>query len=191
MYIVNAVKLKYDMVLRVVIVACCSFLLFSGSASAATLGMSADSMVLSPGETTTLRVLVNTEGVAINNAEAKLIFPTDLIEIVSTSKSNSVMTVWVEDPSFSNTAGTITFNSGIPTPGYIGTQGTILSIDVRAKKAGRAEFVFSNTAVRANDGFGTNVLTSQSGIALTVFEADATHSIVPASVAALANTVGT
>lgn len=177
MHITNAMKVKYNPVLCVTLAVGFFFFFSNNSAIAATLGIDAGTVSLSPGETTTLRVLMNTQGVAVNNAEAKLAFPNDIIEVISINKNNSVMTLWVEDPSFSNSAGIVTFNGGVPTPGYIGTQGQILSIAVRARKVGQAELIFSNSAIRANDGFGTNVLTSQRGIILTVV--DKTTSLPP------------
>jgi hypothetical protein len=146
------------------------FLFFSGFSvtSAATLQINANSTILSAGDTTTLHVVVNTDGVAINNAEAAINFPNDLFDVVSISKTGSIFSLWVEDPAFSNSAGIITFNGGLPTPGFMGVQGSVVSIVVRAKKAGQAEFVFSGAAVRANDGLGTNVLTGQSGKTISV-----------------------
>jgi len=116
----------------------------------------------------TLYVILNSQGVAVNNAEVTLKFPTDLVDVVSVSKGGSIFSLWVEDPSFSNSSGVISFNGGIPTPGFVGTQGSLVSILIRAKKAGRAEFVFSGAAVRANDGLGTNVLEGQSGKVITI-----------------------
>lgn len=171
MYIENKNLFPYKEAFVVTLGVLFLFFFWYGSASAATLGVTASDTTLSPGETATLRLVVNTEGVAINNVEAKLSFPSDVIEVISTSKAGSILSLWVEDVSFSNSAGIITFNGGILTPGYIGNQGHIVSVVVKAKKAGRAEFVFSNTAVRANDGLGTNVPTSQTGAILTVVEA--------------------
>ncbi len=105
----------------------------------------------------TVNILVNTEGVAINNAEAVINFPSDFLEIVSVSKSGSTFSLWVEEPTFSNSAGTLSFNGGLPTPGYNSSAGKILSTVFRVKKVGSASLLFSSAAVRANDGYGTNV----------------------------------
>ena len=101
--------------------------------------------------------MVNTESVAINNTEATINFPSGLLEIVSVSKSGSIFSLWVEEPTFSNNAGTLSFNGGMPTPGFTGTTGKIIGVTFRVKKAGSASLVFSSAAVRANDGYGTNV----------------------------------
>src|SRR3989338_1928237 len=141
-----------------------SLILFGISASqnaqAATSYFSPSSGNFTIGNVFTVTVLVNTEGVAINNAEAVINFPKDLLELISVTKSGSIFSLWVEEPTFSNSAGTLSFNGGVPTPGFKGTAGKIISTTFRVKKAGSASLVFSSAAVRANDGYGTNVFSS-------------------------------
>jgi hypothetical protein len=150
---------------------CCFFFLLNHSvSSAATLSLSSNTSTLAPGETATLSVLVNSEGVAINNAEAVITVPADLLEIVSVSKSGSIFSLWVEDPVFSNIAGTITFNGGLPTPGFTGSGGKVISVVVRAKKTGDAEISLTSAAVRANDGLGTDVLGSKQGKTISIIK---------------------
>ena len=127
------------------------------AANAATLYFSPSSGNFSVGNILTVNILVNTENATINNAEATLNFPSGLLEVVSFSKSGSIFSLWVEEPTFSNGAGTLSFNGGLPTPGFNGATGKVLSAIFRVKKAGSASLVFSSAAVRANDGYGTNV----------------------------------
>jgi hypothetical protein len=116
---------------------------------------------VSIGNIVSVKVLVNTEGKIINNAEATVQFPTDLLDVISVSKNSSIFSLWVEDPKFSNYAGTITLNGGLPNPGYAGASGEVVSIVFKAKKSGNASIVFSDSAVRQNDGLGTDILTSK------------------------------
>lgn len=139
-------------------------------ADAATLQIVSNQNSLQTGETATLNVIVDAAGVSINNSEATINFPTDLLEVISINKIGSVFTLWVEEPSFSNSTGLISFNGGLPTPGYIGSYGQVISFVVRAKKTGQANLVFSSSAVRANDGMGTNVLSSQQGKTITIIK---------------------
>lgn len=132
----------------------------SQNAQAATSYFSPSSGNFTVGNIFTVNVLVNTEGVAINNAEATINFPSSLLEIVSISKSGSIFSLWVEEPTFSNGAGTLSFNGGLPTPGFNGTAGKVLGAVFRVKKEGSASLVFSSAAVRANDGYGTDVFKS-------------------------------
>jgi hypothetical protein len=132
-------------------------------AQAATSYVSPSSGSFTVGNIFTASVFVNTKGVDINNAEGVLRFPTDLLEVVSVSRSGSIFSLWVEEPNFSNGAGTLSFNGGLPTPGYNGTSGKIFSVVFRAKKAGSASVLFSSASILANDGLGTNVLTGSGG----------------------------
>ncbi len=146
------------------------FVLSSTSAQAATLKLNADAASVSAGDTITLNIVLNSEGVAVNNAEATISFPVDLLDILSISKSGSIFSLWVEEPYFSNTTGVITLNGGVPTPGFNGSNGPVVSIVAKAKKKGQAEFVFSNASVRANDGLGTDVLSSKQGKIITIVD---------------------
>lgn len=153
-----------------------------GNVNAAILQINSSSATLPLGDTTTLYVVLNSEGVAVNNAEATITFPTELIEVISISKNGSIFSLWVEEPSFSNSSGIVTFNGGVPTPGFNGVQGSIVSFVVRAKKIGQADLVFSNAAVRANDGLGTDVLKNKRGNVITIVtrKEEPADDIVPA-----------
>jgi len=144
------------------------FLLFAQSVSAATLYFSPSSGNITVGNILSTSVLVNTQGTAVNNADAVINFPANLLEVVSVNKSGSIFSLWVEEPAFSNSAGTITFNGGLPTPGYNGSAGRLLNIVFRAKNIGSASVIFSSGAVRANDGYGTDVLQTKAQAQFTL-----------------------
>lgn len=152
--------------------------LFSASFSfAASLSVTPTSSKISVGNIVSVKVVVGTQGKSINNSEAKILFPADLLEIVSINKNSSVFTMWVEDPKFSNITGTISFNGGLPNPGYVGENGEIVSVAFRAKKAGTASIVFSESAVRENNGLGTDILTLKQPASIQI---DAAQSEIPA-----------
>ena len=122
--------------------------------------------VYTAGQTFTARVVVNTGSDSINAADGSLSFNPRELSVVSVSKG-SIFSLWTAEPSFSNSAGTITFSGGSPA-GYKGSGGTIISITFRAVAAGSPKVSFSSGSVLAADGRGTNVLTSMSGGAFTV-----------------------
>lgn len=136
--------------------------------NAATLSLSPNSSSVNVGNIVSIKVSVNTQGVYINNGEASIQFPADLLEVISISKSSSIFSLWVEEPSFSNSNGKITFNGGVANPGFNGSNGFIASITFKAKKIGIASLIFSDAAVRENDGLGTNVLTSKSSASVQI-----------------------
>lgn len=174
-------KLKHEMKLALKLKYVCFpavlfalFFAFNVSeASAATLYFGPSSGTFSVGNILIANVLVNTQEQAVNNADAVINFPTEMLDVVSVSKSGSIFSLWVEEPTFSNSAGTITFDGGLPTPGFNGTAGKMIGIVFRVKKAGLASLVFSSAAVRANDGFGTDVLQGRAQAQFTLKAADA------------------
>lgn len=139
-----------------------------GSALAATLNVLPSAPSVTAGNIVTVRLVTNTSGVAINQGGAVLDFPTDMLDVVSVSKSGSIFSLWVEEPSYSNASGVVRFDGGVPNPGFTGSSGTVLSITFLAKKAGVATLSLRDAAIRANDGMGTDVLTSSGGATVTI-----------------------
>jgi hypothetical protein len=130
-------------------------------ANAAEMYMVLDKASVKANGTFSASVYVSTTSNApINNAESTLSFPADLISVDSISTTGSIFNIWVSQPTFSNTAGTINFNGGVPTPGYNGAAGLVAKINFRAIKEGTPAISFGTSAVRANDGRGTDVLTA-------------------------------
>jgi len=157
-------------------------------ASAATLGVSPSTGVYTAGGTFTARVSVNTAGSAINAADGTISFNPSELSVVRIQKG-SVFNLWTAEPSFSNSAGTISFSGGNPT-GYTGSNGTILSITFRAKNAGTSKVNFSSGSVLAADGRGTNVLTSMGGGTYTIAAAEVAPEPEVIEYVAPANTPG-
>ena len=143
----NRIILPFALSFFILIFAFCIFTV--KTANAASLYFSPSSGNFSVGDIISTSVFVNTEGVAINNADAVINFPTDLLEVISVNKSGSIFSLWVEEPSFSNSAGTISFNGGLPTPGVTGTAGEALNTVFRVSSAGSASVVFSSFPVSA------------------------------------------
>lgn len=135
---------------------------------AASVSFSPATANVSVGNIVTIKALVNTGGKSVNNADSIIRFPTDLLEVVSVSKNSSIFSLWVEEPKFSNTAGTITFNGGVPNPGFNGPAGEMVSIVFKGKKAGSATVAFSDSAVRENNGMGTDILSGKQSATVVI-----------------------
>lgn len=154
-----------------------SFILFfftPFNLKAATLSINPSSVNVSVKDLFSTKVIVNTLGKAINNGEAVIKFPKDLLEVVSITKPSSIFSLWVEDPTFSNTDGTITFNGGIQNPGFTGSNGSIISINFKAKKQGTASIDFVSASVRENDGLGTDILNGKNSSVIQIKQEDKT-----------------
>jgi len=147
---------------KVVFLALILSLAFVTSVDAAALRITPDTGVYQVGGTFTARVQIATEGQSVNAAEGTVKFNPNELSVVSVTRSGSIFNLWVAEPSFSNTAGTVNFSGGVPT-GYSGSVGNVLSITFRVKNAGSPRVSFTDGSVLANDGRGTNVLTSMNG----------------------------
>lgn len=131
------------------------FPLFS---NAATLFIAPESKDVKIGDTFSVLVDVDSQGVAINAATADINFDNNLLSVQGVGFSNSIFTIWPEEPSYSNINGNIHFSGGIYSPGWTGSVGPILRITFKAKAVGQAKLTLMNASVLANDGIGTNIL---------------------------------
>ena len=105
-------------------------------------------------------VYVSSTEQAMNAASGTISFPQDKLQVVSISKTGSIFNLWVQEPTFSNSTGTITFEGIVLNPGFQGSAGKIITANFKGKAAGSASLTFSSGSVLANDGKGTNILAS-------------------------------
>lgn len=110
------------------------------------------------GEQITLDVNVKSNDQAINAVSGIVIFPSEMLRMVSISKDNSILNIWTRNPSIQRNQ--ISFEGVVLNPGYQGNNGNIFRVTFEAKKHGLAVISFSNGAILANDGVGTNIVSS-------------------------------
>lgn len=114
------------------------------------------------GSTFTTTVFAASDAPALNAVSGDISFPANLLEVVSLSKNQSIVSHWVKEPVFSNTAGTIQFEGVVLNPGYTGTAGRVLTVTFRVKNTGSADVAFITGSILANDGEGTEILKNRS-----------------------------
>jgi hypothetical protein len=141
---------------------CVFFLFFSifffsnyNKVFAATINFSPVTSTYSVGDIIKVKVVVSSDK-SINAVSGKVSFPTDLLSLTSLSKSSSIVSLWAQEPSFSNRSGVVSFE-GVILNGYIGNSGNILTLVFKAKSTGRASLIFSGVSILANDGNGTDI----------------------------------
>lgn len=138
-----------------------SFFVFNfNEADAASLYFSPSSGSYNVGGAFTINVIVASTDQAMNATQGVVSFPKDKLEAVSLSKTGSIINLWIQEPSFSDSGGTVNFEGIVLNPGFTGSNGKIISILFRVKSAGNGELSFSSGSVLANDGKGTNILSS-------------------------------
>lgn len=138
------------------------FVAISGAraASAASLYFSPSSGTYTVGRNFTISVKISSN-IAANAVSAVINYPTDKLETVGISKTGSIVNLWVQEPSFSNanSLGNVRFEGVVLNPGFTG-DGQALDITFRAKAKGEANISFFSGSVLANDGKGTNLLST-------------------------------
>lgn len=144
------------------------FIFYDSPAEAASLYFSPSSGSYAVEKTFSVNVYVSSNDQAINAASGIISFPADKLQVVSLSKSGSIFNLWVQEPSFSNTLGTAHFEGVVLNPGFQGSSGKIFTISFRAKNKGEAALAFSSGAILANDGKGTDILSSLGNSSLTL-----------------------
>jgi len=153
--------LKYKTYYFLVVAFSFLFSIFSLSgAQAATLYFSPSSGTRAVGTVFPVHVYVSSANQAMNAASGVVSFSRDTLEVVSLSKTGSIFTLWVQEPSFANNTGTINFEGIVLNPGFIGTSGRILTINFSVRATGLASLNFPSGSILANDGQGTDIFIS-------------------------------
>ena len=109
------------------------------------------------GERITVDVKVQSPAQSINAISGTVSFPAGLVDVVSISKDRSIMNIWTREPKAGR--GQISFEGVVLNPGFQGSNGVIFHINFEAKRTGTVFLNFTEGAVLANDGRGTNILT--------------------------------
>lgn len=138
-------------------------LFFISVADAATLFLSTKAENVAIGDKAAVEVKIDSEDIGFNAAQATVQFPPDIFEVVEANKAGSVFNFWLEEPSFSNADGRVSFIGG-SSSGFAGKSLKILEIVFMVKGSGTANLVFTDGAVTASDGSGTNILSALQGI---------------------------
>ncbi len=110
------------------------------------------------GSTLDVSIVVDTGGAAINTVKVDLKFTPDMLQVVSPSSGKSFVSLWLDQPNYSNRDGTIHFIGSTP-EGITTSNGIVSTITFRVIKLGEANIkILSSSSVLAHDGKGTQLL---------------------------------
>ncbi len=137
--------------------------------SSASLFISKSVTTVSLNERVTLDVKVRSTDQAINAVSGTIVFLPDMLRIVSISREDSILSIWTNDPNIQRNQ--ISFEGVILNPGYKGGGGSIFRIIFEAKKSGFATVSFSDGAILANDGLGTNIIDGLNPVSFNIIGA--------------------
>lgn len=145
------------------------FVVCAGVADAATLSVTPGSTAVSQGSTFSVTVRTDTKNASVNVAEATITYPTDKLELVSTTGGSTFPLQTPGAPKKS--PGQVFFSGGVPS-GYTGTNGIVGRLTFRAKTSGEATVAIVGGRVLLNDGAATDALTGKSGSTISIKTAD-------------------
>ncbi|MBI4050162.1 MAG: hypothetical protein HY398_01805 [Candidatus Doudnabacteria bacterium] len=140
-------------------------LLLAGSAQAASLYISPASGSFSLGSNFSVTVRTDTQGQAVNTAEATISYSSNL-ELVSVAQGG---TFYLASPgSPAKGQGSAYFGGGLPSPGYTGGAGHVGTLTFRGTSVGSATITVGSGKALLNDGQGTNALAATAGGRYTI-----------------------
>lgn len=109
------------------------------------------------GETFRLAVIANSLS-PINAVGGTITFSPDLLEVTSLDTADSIIDLWSEEPSYSNTQGTAHFSGGILEEVGQLKKARVITIELRARQVGKAYVSMQDGMLLAGDGTGANLL---------------------------------
>lgn len=135
-----------------------------GNDESASLYLSPSSGTFYVGSTFDVSVFVNTENASINAVRADLSFSPNLLQVTSPTAGSSFISIWADQPFYSNRDGIISFKGGLPSPGINTSAGLVSTITFRVKAPGIANISFmSASQVLSADGQGSDILRTSTG----------------------------
>ncbi len=155
------------------------------SSHAATLYLSPSSGSFDIGKNYSVSVYLSSSDQAANAVSASISVPSDLFNIISASSAGSIVNFWVSEPEVSGSS--VSFEGVILNPGYQGSGGKVATLTLSPRRAGTGSVSFGSASVLANDGKGTNILSSTQSASFTAgaaaIPAASTAPSTPATVA--------
>jgi len=129
------------------------------------------------GQPFTVKVTLDPSGQTVNASDGTLSYDGSALSVTGISKDGSAFSLWTADPSFSNSAGTISYSGG--TPSGFSKVGTILTITFNPKKTGATKITVSKGSVLAADGKGTDVYKNGGESDITITDAAPAPAVDP------------
>lgn len=154
---VNTIETLFVVLTALALVPGSVFWLFPRTADAASLQLNPPAGSYGTGSVISVDVLVDSEGVTINAVSGEIHYRGDFLRAESVNRYDSVVDLWLQEPSVAADGSTVTFEGLIMNPGF-GGSGKVITIHFRVLKPGETVVTFESGLVLANDGFGTNVV---------------------------------
>jgi hypothetical protein len=118
------------------------------------------------GDTFVAEIRLHSEGDCINATQVTLRYPRETLKAVDFSRGDSIMSLWVQEPTISTAAGTVTFAAGVPggycgriqgDPSFSNVVGKVVFTVIGASAKKAALSFGRDSTLYANDGLGTEI----------------------------------
>jgi len=141
------------------------FFLFLGFSfvHSATLYLLPESGEVNVGGNLKIGVYVESVDQAMNAVSFLISYPKNLLKFVNFSKTGSTINLWVQEPEHDSINAQLSGEGFVLNPGFQGKRAKVVEINFQALKEGEAKIEFLKGMVLANDGQGTNILSSMKG----------------------------
>ncbi len=140
------------------------------SVEAADLSFSPQSQLVEEGRPFVVSIEIDRNDTIINGVAGKMVYPSDLLKVVSVSKNSSIIQMWSQEPDFRTEIGKTSFEGIVLNPGFSGGKGLIYKVSFLPLATGTATVSFSSGNIYANDGEATDVLSSLGKATFTIKE---------------------
>lgn len=147
-------------------------------ARAATFSIILNKETFAIGDEFTADVKMDTETVGVNAAQGTISFSPAVLSVSKVDRTNSVFNFWLQEPTFSNSAGTLSFLGG-STSGFAGASLETFKVTFKVTGIGSSTITFTDGAITASDGSGTNVMRGTKGVSITTVSKGEITTIAP------------
>lgn len=137
-------------------------------AFAATIKVESDFNTLHVGDIFTANVVVDTERQVLNAIETDIVFPSNLLEYMSSDDGDSIINLWMQKPNLHD-SNVITL-SGITPGGFIQQDAKLLTLKFKVLHEGQGNIEYDNTKLLLHDGLGTEATIKQQNLHLSIVE---------------------
>ncbi len=141
-------------------------------------------LTLSPSEQTvnateifSLKIMLNTDGAAVNRVLAKITYPSNLMSVQSLDTTNSFVDLWYQNNI--TTPGVLTLEGGISGGGVNGNNLEMATINFEAKSAGNATLAISEDSEVIQVSDGADILSTYNSSTVIINELPPTPTYTP------------
>jgi hypothetical protein len=134
----------------------------------AVLKIESDFSTVHVGDLLTVKVSIDTQKQTLNAIETDLVFPSDLLDFVSSEVGEGVVTVWLRTPQ-EVTDGRVSF-SGITPGGFMQDDAQVVTLTFKVVAEGQGVIETKNTQLLLHDGLGTEALVRPQNVHIAVVE---------------------